>query len=302
MRLVFAGTPEFAARALDALVAAGHQVELVLCQPDRPAGRGLKLAACAVKQRAQAHGLEVLQPETLKSPEAQSKIREVGADAMVVAAYGLLLPKAVLESCRLGALNIHASLLPRWRGAAPIQRALMAGDAQTGVCIMQMDEGLDTGPVRLRREIAIDPQDDAGTLHDRLAALGAAMIVEALATPDGPSTAQSSDGVTYARKIGREDARLDWSRSAGELERVVRAMRPSPGAVADLDGEPVKIWSAQECSGTGEPGKILAAQAGGITVACGRGALRLLEIQRPGGKRLAAGEFLRGARLSISGS
>lgn len=297
MRLVFAGTPEFAARALDALVAAGHEIVLVLCQPDRPAGRGLKLTPCAVKQRAQSHGLDIFQPETLKSAEAQSTIREAGADAMIVAAYGLLLPKAVLDSCRLGALNIHASLLPRWRGAAPIQRALMAGDAQTGITIMQMDEGLDTGPMRLQRAIDIRPQDDAGSLHDRLAELGASMIVEVLSASDGPAIPQPPEGATYARKIVREDARLDWSRTAGELERVVRAMCPAPGAQADLRGEAVKVWRAAECAGSGHPGDILSARADGITVACGRGALRLLEIQRPGGKRLAAGDFLRGARL-----
>ena len=297
MRLVFAGTPEFAARALDALVAAGHEIVLVLCQPDRPAGRGLKVAACAVKQRAQALGLDVFQPQTLKSSDAQTRIRDAGADAMIVAAYGLLLPKAVLDSCRLGAINIHASLLPRWRGAAPIQRALMAGDAQTGITIMQMDEGLDTGPMRLQRAIDIRPEDDAGSLHDRLAELGAAMIVEALSASDGPAIPQPSEGATYARKIVREDARLDWSRPAGELECIVRAMRPVPGAQADLHGEAVKVWRAAECDGSGHPGAILSARDDGITVACGRGALRLLEIQRPGGKRLAAGDFLRGARL-----
>ena len=300
MRLVFAGTPDFAARALDALVDAGHQVVLVLCQPDRPAGRGLRLTACAVKEHARARELEVFQPESLKTPESVSRIRDADADAMIVAAYGLLLPAGVLAATRFGALNIHASLLPRWRGAAPIQRALLAGDTVTGITIMQMDEGLDTGPMRLQRAIDIGPRDDAGTLHDRLATLGASMIVEALDALDRPAEPQPSEGVTYARKIGRDDARLDWSRAANELERTVRAMRPAPGAQADLAGEPVKVWRADECAGAGPPGAILSADDSGIVVACGQGALRLLEVQRPGGKRLAVSEFLRGARLARS--
>ncbi|MGE0875151.1 MAG: methionyl-tRNA formyltransferase [Burkholderiales bacterium] len=298
MRLVFAGTPEFAERALSALVSAGHQIALVLTQPDRPSGRGMRIAESAVKQRARAAGIEVFQPESLRDEEAQARVKDAGADAMVVVAYGLILPRPILEATRLGAINIHASLLPRWRGAAPIQRALLAGDTRTGVTIMQMDEGLDTGPMLMQREIPILPGDDAGSLHERLAALGADLIVEALSGQIPPATTQPAEGATYAAKITQVDAVLDWSRDADHLERVVRAMRPAPGARTLIGGESLKVWRARRMSAAGSAGTILRADHEGIVVACGDGALSLLEVQRAGGKRLSAEQFLRGAKLA----
>jgi methionyl-tRNA formyltransferase len=297
MRLVFAGTPEFAERALSALIAAGHEIALALTQPDRPSGRGMRLSESAVKRRAREAGIEVFQPQTLREPLAQSRIRDAAADAMVVVAYGLILPQEVLQSTRRGAINIHASLLPRWRGAAPIQRALLAGEASTGVTIMQMDRGLDTGPTLLQREIPILPDDDAGTLHDRLAALGAGMIVEALAHPGLPAVAQTEAGASYAAKITRADAVLDWRRDAGELDRAVRAMRPAPGAQSVLGGEPLKVWQAQKRFDSGVAGIVLRAGDEGILVACGSGSLLLTEVQRAGGKRLSASQFLRGQKI-----
>lgn len=297
MRLVFAGTPEFAERALVALLAAGHDVPLVLTQPDRPAGRGMRLTESPVKRTAAAKGIPVFQPRTLRDPDAMERIRSVGAEVLVVAAYGLILPGEALRIAPRGAINIHASLLPRWRGATPIQRALLAGDAATGITIMQMDEGLDTGPMLLRRSIAVSPEDDAGSLHDRLAALGAEMIVETLGATGIEATPQPVDGVTYAAKITRADTMLDWSRSAPELERQVRAMRPSPGAQTTLDGEPLKIWRARTTEGIGEAGEVLSAEASGIRVACADGALILEEVQRAGGKRLAVSQFLHGASI-----
>ena len=249
----------------------------------------------AVKQLALRHGIDVYQPESLKSPEALARLRDARADALIVAAYGLILPVAALDAAPLGAINIHASLLPRWRGAAPIQRALLAGDRETGISIMQMDAGLDTGPVVLQRKIAIADDDDARSLHDKLAALGAAAIVEALDTrPPGRlrSAPQPAEGVTYARKIGKEEARLDWSRAAAELERAVRAYLP---AVATHGGEVFRIWRATVVDGKGAAGEMLAGP--GLVVACGERALSVIELQRPGGKRLAAAEFLRGRPL-----
>ncbi len=296
MRLVFAGTPEFAERALSALVDAGHDVVLVLTQPDRPAGRGMRLTPCPVKRRAEQAGIEVFQPATLHEASAQTRVRDAAADAMVVAAYGLLLPDTVLEATPLGAINIHASLLPRWRGAAPIQRALLAGDARTGITIMQMDRGLDTGPMLMQREIGVLPGDDAGSLHDKLAVLGAEMIVEVMSGGAFRPVPQPGDGVTYAKKITREDAYLDWTRSARELERVVRAMRPAPGAQGVVGNEVLKVWRADCIDARGPAGTILEAQPSGIVVACGEGALRLLDVQKAGGKRLGVAEYLRGAR------
>jgi len=300
MRIVFAGTPDFAVPALEA-VAAVHEVALVLTRPDRPAGRGLGAAASAVKQAAARRGLPVLQPATLKTSDVQAELRKVAPDALVVAAYGLLLPQAVLDVPRLGAINIHASLLPRWRGAAPIQRALLAGDRETGISIMRMAAGLDTGPVLLREAVAIGPDDTAGTLHDRLAALGARLIVAALdALSRGAlaATPQPADGATYAAKLAKREARLDWTRPAAELERQVRAFNPSPGASARVRGTEVKIWRAALAGGAGDPGAVIALVPAGIVVACGRGALRLDELQRAGGKRLPARDFLRGFALA----
>lgn len=295
MKLVFAGTPRFAAAALDALVSARHDVALVLTQPDRPAGRGMRLAESPVKQLAVRTGIEVRQPRTLKDDALQRELAGLGADALVVAAYGLIVPPAVLSIPRLGALNVHASLLPRWRGAAPIQRALLAGDATTGITIMQMDAGLDTGPMLLRRETAIRPDDTGGSLHDRLADLGARCIVEALArieTGDLTPTPQDEAQACYAAKIDKREAVLDWGAPAADLERRVRAFNPVPGAVGVVRGSALKIWRAGIAEGKGEPGEVLHVGPEGIVVACGAGALRLESLQRPGGRALAAREFL----------
>ena len=297
MRLVFAGTPEFAALALQAIVAAGHDVALVLTQPDRPAGRGMALKPSPVKKLALEKGIEVFQPLTLKDAEAQAKIAAVGAEVMVVAAYGLILPQAVLDLPRFGCLNIHASLLPRWRGAAPIQRALLAGDAETGVCIMQMEAGLDTGPVLLRESLPIAADETSATLHDRLAALGATLVVDALGRLPLPAAPQSVEGVTYAQKIGKAEAQIDWSLSAAELDRHLRAFNPFPGAQAQFGGQTVKLWRAVPVAGAGEKGQILAVDRNRVVVACGSGALAVSELQKAGGKRLLVRDFLAGHPL-----
>jgi len=297
MRLIFAGTPEFAALALTAIVDAGHEVALVLTQPDRPAGRGMALHASPVKRRALAAGIEVFQPPTLKDAAAQERLRAVEADAMVVAAYGLILPQAVLDLPRLGCLNIHASLLPRWRGAAPIQRAILAGDSETGVCIMQMEAGLDTGPVLLSAALPIAGDDTSATLHDKLAALGAQLIVDALARLPLPAQAQPEAGLAYATKIEKSEASLDWRQPAAVLGRRIRAFNPFPGAISSLDGGSLKIWCAEATDGNGEPGVVLAVDKRGIVVACGDGALRLTELQKAGGKRLPVKQFLAGTAV-----
>jgi len=279
---------------------AGHDVALVLTQPDRPAGRGLKPVTSAVKRLALEFDLEVLQPQTLDT-EASARIRAARPEALVVAAYGLILPQAVLDAAAQGALNIHASLLPRWRGAAPIQRAILAGDTQTGVSIMQMDAGLDTGAVLAQSRVPITPDDDAGTLHDKLAALGAEMIAATLADVQAGrarAVPQPQQGVTYASKLGKHETLLDWSRPAVELERAVRAFRPSPGAATSLDGAPLKVWRVTVTCGRGAPGELLSSSDAGLVVAAGKGALAITELQRSGGRRLAAGEFLRGHRLA----
>ena len=297
MKLVFAGTPEFAARALSALLASRHLTTLVLTQPDRAAGRGLKLQASPVKRLASQHGIPVAQPATLKDPAAQAVLRTVEADLMVVVAYGLLLPQAALDIPRLGAVNVHASLLPRWRGAAPIQRALLAGDATTGVSIMQMDAGLDTGPVLLAEPLTIRDDDTAQTLHDRLAELGAKLLVQALDRIEAgtlQAQPQPSSGATYAAKIDRSEARIDWSRSATEVWRKVRALNPYPGALTRLAGTDVKIWRAGLSSARGAAGSVLESGPRGIVVACGEGSVRIDELQRAGGRRLATGEYLSG--------
>ena len=299
MRVIFAGTPEFAAQALAAIIAAGHEVTLVLSQPDRPAGRGMSLQASPVKQLALAHGIEVFQPLTLKDAEAQARIAAVAAEVMVVAAYGLILPQAVLDLPRLGCLNIHASLLPRWRGAAPIQRALQAGDAETGVCIMQMEAGLDTGPVLLKDAFPIAAADTGASLHDRLAALGARLIVDALAALPLPAVAQPDEGVTYAHKIDKAEALIDWACPAVVLDRHVRAFNPFPGAQAVFAGQRIKVWGAQPVAGQGEIGQILAVDRQQVVVACGEGALALTELQKAGGKRLSVQQFLAGHPLKV---
>ena len=301
MKLIFAGTPQFAAQALRAIVASGHEVALVLTQPDRPSGRGMALRASPVKEQALASGIEVFQPPTLRDVAAQQRLREVGAEAMIVAAYGLILPQAVLDLPRLGCLNIHASLLPRWRGAAPIQRALLAGDSETGVCIMQMDAGLDTGPVLLAQSLPIAADDSAASLHDKLADLGARLIVDALARLPLVPVVQPADGATYAAKIEKAEALLDWRQSAVQLERQVRAFDPFPGAVARWQGSPVKVWCAEALpagGSSGEPGTVLAADRAGIVVATGDGVLRLGELQKAGSKRLPVAQFLAGTAIS----
>jgi len=295
MKIIFAGTPQFAASALAALLRE-HSVAAVLTQPDRPSGRGMQLTASPVKQLALQHGLAVLQPSTLKAEEAQHTIAALDADVMVVAAYGLILPKAVLQLPRYGCLNIHASLLPRWRGAAPIPRAILAGDSETGITIMQMDEGLDTGDMLLRRTCPIAQNDTAQTLHDRLAGIGADCIVEALRLfQEGRLAPAKQDGAaaTYAAKLLKSEAQIDWRQDARQIERAVRAFNPFPVCHADFNGMTVKIWQAGLCADEhGMPGKVLAVDKQGITVACGKGALRLEVLQRPGGKAQPAAQFL----------
>jgi len=299
MKLIFAGTPEFAALALQALADAGHTISLVLTQPDRPAGRGMNLQASPVKRLGETLGIEVFQPMTLKDPVAQERIAAIGADAMIVAAYGLILPQAVLDLPRHGCLNIHASLLPRWRGAAPIQRAILAGDAETGVCIMQMEAGLDTGPVLAQGAIPIDSTDTAGSLHDKLAALGASLIVDVLGRLPLPALVQPDTGVTYAAKIEKAEALLNWNLDAAELDRRIRAFNPFPGTQTQLAGQGIKIWGAQSHAGTGSAGEVLAVDQHGIVVACGKGALRITELQKAGGKRLPVAQFLAGTPVQV---
>ena len=315
LRVVFAGTPEFAAAALAAIHAAGFPVPLVLTQPDRPAGRGMKLQASAVKRYAQEHGLAVAQPPSLRragkfpaeAAAAIDQLRATPHDVMVVAAYGLLLPQEVLDVPAHGCINIHASLLPRWRGAAPIHRALEAGDAETGITIMRMDVGLDTGAMLSVGRVPIESSDTTATLHDKLAAEGARLIVDALVELENSGTLQETpqpeEGVTYAEKIGKHEAALDWRRPAAVLALQVRAFDPFPGGVATLgDGTALKIWAAEPASAhansMAEPGAIVEVSADGVVVACGEGALRLTQLQKPGGKRLPVREFLAGAALS----
>ena len=297
MRLIFAGTPDFAAVALKALIAEGHDIALVLTQPDRPAGRGLKLTPSAVKVVAQAHGLPIAQPASLKDAAVQQQLSAVAAEVMVVAAYGLILPQAVLAIPPRGCFNIHASLLPRWRGAAPIQRAILAGDTETGITIMQMDAGLDTGAMLAKYAIPIDAEDSAKTLHDKLATLGGTAIVDVLRQDCPIAEAQDNAQASYAAKLSRDEGVLDWTKPASEIARAVRAYNPFPGAQTQWRGERLKLWTAQAIDLLGEPGLVLAADKTGIIVACGRGALRITELQRAGGKYLAAAQFLAGCEI-----
>jgi methionyl-tRNA formyltransferase len=304
MKLVFAGTPAFASTALQALHDAGHQIVLVLTQPDRPAGRGLKLQASPVKQLALALGLPVLQPRSLRldgsfaadAGAAQAALQQAAPQAMVVAAYGLILPPWALAlrsfSPGLGCINVHGSLLPRWRGAAPIHRAIEAGDTTTGITIMQMDAGLDTGPMLLSQSLAIAPSDTTGSLHDRMAALGAQLVVQALDGRPLPPQTQPEAGVTYAHKISKTEAAIDWALPADVIERRLRAFDPFPGCTADLAGQPLKLWRGRVVDGRGMPGQRLSAPAGQLVVACGQGALEILELQAPGGKRGPARDWV----------
>lgn len=306
MKILFAGTPDFAATALRALLDSEHQLLAVLTQPDRPAGRGKKLTPSPVKQLAGEHDIPVLQPETLKGDAIRAELAALQPDVMVVVAYGLLIPQAILDIPRYGCINIHGSLLPRWRGAAPIQRAIEAGDKETGVGIMQMEAGLDTGPVLLEKRTPISDDDTGGSVHDRLAALGAEALIEALS--DLPAlqekaVVQATDGITYAHKLGKDDARIDWQRPAIELFNMIRAFNPWPVAWSTLDGASVKVWRAQLLDARGKPGEILAATDQGIDVACGEGALRLTEIQLPGKRAMPVADVLRGhARLFVPGT
>lgn len=298
LRLVFAGTPEFAVPCLEACRASGADVVAVYTQPDRPAGRGRKLAPSPVKQAALDAGIAVEQPESLKSVEAQNTLSAYRPDLLVVVAYGLILPRKVLAVPRLGCWNVHASLLPRWRGAAPIQRAILAGDGESGVDLMQMEAGLDTGPVLLQRRTPIARDDTGGSLHDRLAALGAEVLAEGLrrtlAGEQLAATPQPEEGITYAHKLDKAEARLDFSRSALELERQVRAFDPWPVAEGEIAGERLRIWAAHALvlDHQGAPGSVLAAGREGIDLACADGALRVTALQRAGGKRIGAADYL----------
>jgi methionyl-tRNA formyltransferase len=297
LRLAFMGTPDFARIALAALIDAGHEIAIVYSQPPRPAGRGQRPRPSPVHALANAAGLALRTPVSLRDPAEPAHFASLNLDAAVVAAYGLILPPTFLQAPRLGCLNIHASLLPRWRGAAPIQRAIMAGDDETGVTIMQMDEGLDTGAILLARRLTIAPDDTGGSLHDRLAALGARLIVEALARLAAGALApypQPAEGVSYATKLAREEGRLDWRQPAEALARRVRALNPWPGAWCELAGERIKVLAAEAAEGAGQPGKLLDDR---LTIACSAGALRLLTVQRPGKAALDAAGFLRGFKL-----
>ena len=304
MKVIFAGTPDFAAAALKAIAAAGFEIPLVLTQPDRPKGRGMQLAPSPVKQAALELGLRVAQPEKLRNnAEALQMLKEVEADVMVVAAYGLILPQDVLDTPKHGCLNIHASLLPRWRGAAPIQRAIEAGDAETGVCIMQMDIGLDTGDVVSEHRYTIQPTDTANEVHDALMNLGAAAIVADLQQlkKEGrlKSVKQPEEGVTYAQKLSKEEARIDWNESAAVIERKIRAFNPVPAAWVEYQGKPMKIWRAEVVAQQGRAGEVLSCSADGLVVACGENALKITELQPSGSKRMPIAAFAAGHKIEV---
>ncbi|PWE32408.1 methionyl-tRNA formyltransferase [Maritimibacter sp. 55A14] len=295
MRIVFMGTPDFSVPALDALVAAGHEIPAVYCQPPRPAGRGKKPRASPVQTRAEALGLEVRHPASLRDAEEQAAFAALRADVAVVVAYGLILPQPVLDAPRQGCLNIHASLLPRWRGAAPIQRAIIAGDTETGVCIMRMEAGLDTGPVLLRAATPITEKDTAARLDDRLTGMGAALIVEALASLDTLTPEpQTQAGITYAAKIDKAEARIDWTRPAAEVARLIRGLSPFPGAWCLAGDVRLKLLDARAAEGTGAPGEVIAPP---LTVSCGAGAVRVLTAQREGRGAVPAADLVRGTAL-----
>ena len=301
MKVIFAGTPDFAAQALRAIAAAGFEILLVLTQPDRPKGRGMQLQASPVKQAALELGLAIAQPASLRHKEAQALLRAQNADVMVVAAYGLILPQAVLDTPAHGCLNIHASLLPRWRGAAPIQRAIEAGDAETGVCIMQMDAGLDTGAVVSTHRYAIKNTDTATDVHDALADLGAQAIVADLQqlqqTGRLNASPQPQTGITYAQKLSKEEAKIDWNQPALIIERKIRAFNPVPGAWVEYQNQPLKIWQAEAVEQSGRAGEVLAISSDGLIVACGEGALNITELQPAGSKRMPVAAFAAGRHI-----
>ena len=294
MKVVFMGTPDFSVPVLEALVEAGHKVLCVYCQPPRPAGRGKKDRPSPVQARAEELGLPVRFPKSLKGEAEQAEFAALEPDIAVVVAYGLILPQAVLDAPVKGCLNIHASLLPRWRGAAPIHRAIMAGDKETGVCIMQMEAGLDTGPVLLRKVVLIGAEETTAELHDRLSALGAGAIVEALANLDGlEPVSQPEEGVTYAKKIDKAEARVDWTKPAVEVDRLIRGLSPFPGAWCEVEGERLKLLRSRVVEGKGSAGQVL----GGLRIACGDGAVEILQAQRQGKRPMEAEELLRGFEL-----
>ena len=296
LRLAFMGTPDFAVPALAELIAQGHDIAAVYSQPPRPSGRGMETTPGPVHKFAQTAGLDVRTPLSLKSPDEQAAFAALGLDAAVVVAYGLLLPKAILDAPRLGCFNLHGSLLPRWRGAAPIQRAVMAGDAQTGVMVMHMDEGLDTGPVLMAERVTIG-RKSSGELADQLSRLGADLMVRALGGLERGQVSeqkQSEDGVTYAKKILKDEARIDWTKSAAEIDCLIRGLSPAPGAFTEVKGERLKILLAEPVPGNGAPGAVIGDD---LTIACGSGALRLLKVQRAGGKAMAADDLLKGFAL-----
>lgn len=295
MRLIFMGSPDFSVPVLDALVAAGHDITCVYCQPPRPAGRGKKDRPTPVQARAQAFNLPVRHPVSLKSGDEQTAFADLNADIAVVVAYGLILPQTILDAPTHGCLNIHASLLPRWRGAAPIHRAILAGDDETGICIMQMNTGLDTGAVLLREATPIGPHETTGELHDRLSAMGAMLITKALREFTSlTATPQSENGITYASKIDKAEARIDWSRPADEIDRQIRGLSPFPGAWCNRAGERLKLLGARRAQGNGAPGTALDDT---LTIACGTGAIQITRLQKPGGRAQDASEFLRGTSL-----
>jgi methionyl-tRNA formyltransferase len=301
VRLIFAGTPDFAAQHLAALLQAGHEVVAVYTQPDRPAGRGKKLQPSAVKTLALDHGLDVQQPETLKSSEAQQKLASYQADLMVVVAYGLILPQAVLDIPQLGCINVHGSLLPRWRGAAPIQRAIWAGDNVTGITIMQMEAGLDTGPMLLKESVAIAPNDTSASLYERLAEIGPVALLDALArlSEDGlPAEPQDEDQATYAQKLKKEEARIDWQQSAAFIERCVRAFNPWPGTEFEIAGQRFKVWAADVVSGddSKSPGTLLDAGKNALCIQAQSGALNITHLQPIGKKTMAVADVLNARR------
>lgn len=292
MRIVFMGTPDFSVPVLDALVDAGHDIAAVYCQPPRPAGRGKKERPTPVHLRAEALGLDVRHPKSLRSDDAQAEFAALDADVAVVVAYGLILPQAILDAPKHGCLNIHASLLPRWRGAAPIHRAIMAGDPETGICIMQMDAGLDTGPVLLREATPIRDTETTGALHDRLSAMGAALIVQALEhLPELTAVAQPEAGITYADKIDKSEAHIDWTQPAAQVDRLIRGLSPFPGAWTTLNGARLKVLESTVASGDGPPGTALDDR---LTIACGTEAVTILRAQRAGKGAQDADTFLRG--------
>jgi methionyl-tRNA formyltransferase len=301
LKVLFAGTPAFASRILRSIIRSKHPIQAVLTQPDRPAGRGLAASPPEVKALALEHGLAVMQPTSLNDPAVQTQIARLSPDVMVVAAYGVIMPKTLLDIPPRGGINIHASLLPRWRGAAPIQRALLAGDERTGISVMQMDAGLDTGPVLLQESFTIGDEETAGTLQERLAELGARMCVHALDALESGSlepVPQDQRSATYAPKIRKAEARIDWREDASAVSRRIRAFNPSPGAGASIRGVELKLWRCEMAEGRGTPGEVLDASRDRILIACGEGAIIASELQRAGGRRLDAREFLRGFALS----